>query len=204
MGLKANMINSTFEAIIPGLAAGRYDVGASSFTDTKEREKTVDFVTYLSVGQAFLTKANGGPKINTLSELCGHTVSVEKGTIEFEEAEKQNKKCKSEGKAAIKLLVFPGQNDANLALASGRSEVDYADSPIIAYQVRKLGVSVRSSPTFGAAPYGLALPKGNGMAKPVLEALKVLMADGTYASILKKWELQSAAINNPVINGAQS
>jgi polar amino acid transport system substrate-binding protein len=204
MGLKANMINSTFEAIIPGLAAGRYDVGASSFTDTKEREKTVDFVTYLSVGQAFLTKANGGPQINTLAELCGHTVSVEKGTVELEEAEKQNKKCKTEGKSAIKLLVFPGQNDANLALASGRSEVDYADSPIIAYQVRKLGVAVRSSPTFGAAPYGLALPKGNGMAKPVLEALKVLMADGTYASILKKWELQDAAINNPVINGAQS
>jgi polar amino acid transport system substrate-binding protein len=204
MGLKAHMINSTFEAIIPGLASGRYDLGASSFTDTKEREKTVDFVTYLSVGQAFLTKANGGPQPNTLSDLCGHTVSVEKGTVELEEAEKQNKKCKSEGKAAIKLLVFPGQNEANLALSSGRAEIDYADSPIIAYQVRKLGVSVRSSPTFGAAPYGLALPKGNGMAKPVLEALKLLMANGTYAAILKRWELQSAAISNPVINGAQS
>jgi polar amino acid transport system substrate-binding protein len=204
MGLKVSVINSTFEAIIPGLASGRYDVGASSFTDTKEREKTVDFVTYLSVGQAFLSKANGGPKLNTLSELCGHTVSVEKGTVELEEAEKQNKKCKSEGKAAIKLLVFPGQNDANLALSSGRSEIDYADSPIIAYQVRKLGVAVRSSPTFGAAPYGLALPKGNGMAKPVLEALKVLMANGTYTAILKKWELESAAISTPVINGAKS
>src|SRR5437870_2908290 len=90
LGLKATMVNSTFEAIIPGLAAGRYDVGASSFTDTKEREKTVDFVTYLSVGEAFLSKANGGPRINTLAELCGHTVSVEKGTIELEEAEKQN------------------------------------------------------------------------------------------------------------------
>jgi polar amino acid transport system substrate-binding protein len=203
LGLKATMINSTFEAIIPGLAAGRYDVGASSFTDTKEREKTVDFVTYLSVGQAFLTKANGGPTPNTLADLCGLTVAVEKGTVEFEEAEKQNKKCKEAGKP-IKLLVFPGQNDANLALSSGRAEVDYADSPIIAYQVRKLGVSVRSSPTFGAAPYGLALPKGNGMAKPVLEALKVLMANGTYAAILKKWELQSAAISNPAINGAIS
>ena len=204
MGLKVHLINSTFEAIIPGLAAGRYDLGASSFTDTKEREKTVDFVTYLSVGQAFLSKANGGPQLNTLSELCGHTVSVEKGTVELEEAEKQNKKCKAEGKKQIQLLVFSGQNDANLALASGRSEIDYADSPVIAYQVRKLGVSVRSSPTFGAAPYGLALPKGNGMAKPVLEALKVLMSDGTYTAILKKWELQSAAINNPQINGAQS
>jgi polar amino acid transport system substrate-binding protein len=100
--------------------------------------------------------------------------------------------------------VFPGQNDANLALSSGRSEIDYADSPIIAYQVRKLGVSVRSSPTFGAAPYGLALPKGNGMAKPVLEALKALIADGTYQAILKKWELGSAAISSPVINGAKS
>ena len=203
MGLKTTVVNSTFEAIIPGLAAGRYDVGASSFTDTKEREKTVDFVTYLSVGQAFLTEANGGPKPNTLADLCGHKVSVEKGTVELEEAEKQNTKCKAAGKP-ITLLIFPGQNDANLALSSGRAEIDYADSPIIAYQVRKLGVSVRSSPTFGAAPYGLALPKGNGMAKPVLEALKVLMANGSYTAILKKWELQSAAITSPVINGAKS
>src|SRR5438552_366712 len=44
MGLKVKLINSNFETIIPGLAAGRYDLGASSFTDTKEREKTVEFV----------------------------------------------------------------------------------------------------------------------------------------------------------------
>lgn len=201
LGLKATVVNSTFEAIIPGLAAGRYDIGASSFTDTKEREKTVDFVTYLRVGEAFLSKANGGPKLNTLSELCGHTVSVEKGTTELEDAEKQNKKCKAAGKP-IKLLVFPGQNDANLALSSGRAEVDFADSPIIAYQVRKLGVQVRSSAPFGIAPEGLALPKHNGMAKPVLEALKALMANGTYQAILKKWEIQAAAITNPTINGA--
>ena len=98
----------------------------------------------------------------------------------------------------------PHQNGANLALQSGRAQVDFADSPIIAYQVRKLGVNVRQSPTFGTAPYGLALPKNNGMAKPMLDALKQLMKDGTYAKILKKWTLQSAAISNPVINGAQS
>jgi len=201
MGLKVKVVNSTFEAIIPGLASGRYDIGASSFTDTKEREKTVDFVTITSVGEAFLTKAKTGPKINTLAELCGHTVSVEKGTTELEDAEKQNKQCKAAGKP-IKLLVFPGQNDANLALSSGRAEVDFADSPIIAYQVRKLGVDVRSSPTFGTAPEGLALPKNNGMAKPVLAAVKLLIANGTYQAILKKWELESAAISNPTINGA--
>ena len=151
---------------------------------------------------AFLSKI-GGPKLNTLAELCGHTVSVEKGTTELEDAEKQNKTCKAAGKPAIKLLVFPGQSGANLALASGRSEIDFADSPIIAYQVRKLHVAFRSSPPFGVAPEGLAIPKGNGMAGPVLEALKVLMANGTYTAILGKWQLQSAAISNPAINGAK-
>lgn len=204
MGLKTKVVNVTFDAIIPGMAAGKYDVGASSFTDTKAREKTVDFVTYLSVGEAFLSKASGGPKVNKLSDICGLSVSVEKGTVELTDAQTQNKKCTAAGKPAIKLLVFPDQNGANLALQSGRAQVDFADSPIIAYQVRQLGVDVRSSPTFNAAPYGLALPKGNGMAKPVLDALKELMANGKFAAILKKWQLQSAAITNPVINGATS
>src|SRR5437763_5042774 len=50
MGLKANLVNATFDGIIPGLAAGKYEMGASSFTDTKEREKAVNFVTYLNAG----------------------------------------------------------------------------------------------------------------------------------------------------------
>jgi polar amino acid transport system substrate-binding protein len=204
MGLKAKVVNATFATIIPGMLAGRFDMGASSFTDTKERQKQVDFVTYLSVGEAFLTKVNGGPRINSLTDLCGRTVSVEAGTTEKDDATAQDAKCKAAGKPPIKLLVFPDQNGANLALSSGRAQVDFADSPIIAYQVRKLGVNVRESRTFKAAPYGIALPKGNGMAKPVLDALKELMANGTYAAILKKWQLQAAAITNPVINGATS
>ena len=204
MGLKTKVVNATFATIIPGMQAGRFDMGASSFTDTKEREKSVDFVTYLNVGEAFLTKANGGPTPNTLADLCGLTVSVENGTVEQTDANTQNAKCKAQGKSAIKLLVFPDQNGANLALSSGRAQVDFADSPIIAYQVRQLGVNVRSSPAFGVAPYGLALPKNNGMAKPTLAAMKKLMADGVYAAILKYWELTPAAISNPVINGATS
>src|SRR5205823_9715426 len=70
MGLKVKVVNATFDAILPGMQAGKFDIGASSFTDTKEREKTVDFVTYLAVGEAFLTKAQGGPKVTTLPDLC--------------------------------------------------------------------------------------------------------------------------------------
>ncbi len=46
-------------------------MGASSFTDTKAREKTVDFVDYANVGESFYTKTNGGASISTIADICG-------------------------------------------------------------------------------------------------------------------------------------
>src|SRR5207247_6140368 len=110
MGLKAKVVNATFDSIIPGLAAHKYDLGMSSFTDTKEREKTVDFVTYFSAGTSFYVKAQGGPTINSLADLCGHTVAVEKGTTQADDSTAQGKKCKAAGKKGVNVLVFPDQN----------------------------------------------------------------------------------------------
>src|SRR5437588_5018835 len=118
MGLKANVVNATFDSIIPGLASGKYDLGASSFTDTKEREKTVDFVDYANVGESFYTKTSGGTSISTIADICGKTVAVEKGTTEQTDAQAQSTKCTKAGKPAVKLLVFPDQNGANLAVSS--------------------------------------------------------------------------------------
>jgi polar amino acid transport system substrate-binding protein len=205
MGLKANVVNQTFDTIIPGLAAGKYDMGASSFTDTKAREKVVDFVTYFTAGTSFYTKAQGGTAVNSLADLCGHTVAVEKGTTEQTDATTQGAKCKSAGKPGVTLLVFPDQNGVNLAVQSGRAQVGMADSPVAAYAVKQSGGLLKLvGQPYGTVPYGLALPKGNGMTKPVLAALKALMADGSYMKILAKWGLQPGAISNPTINGATS
>jgi polar amino acid transport system substrate-binding protein len=203
MGLKASVNNATFDSIIPGLAAHKYDLGMSSFTDTKEREKTVDFVTYFSAGTSFYVKAQGGPTINSLADLCGHKVAVEKGTTQADDATAQGKKCKAAGKPGVTVLVFPDQNGANLALSSGRGEVGMADSPPADYQVKKSNGQFKLvGKPYGTAPYGIAIPKDNGMAKPVLDALKALMSNGTYMTILKKWGIADGAITNPVINGA--
>ena len=53
LGLEVEFQNASFDTIIPGLDSGQFDVGASSFTDNKEREQTVDFVTYFLAGQNF-------------------------------------------------------------------------------------------------------------------------------------------------------
>jgi polar amino acid transport system substrate-binding protein len=202
MGLKAQVKNATFDSIIPGLASNKYDLGMSSFSDTKEREKTVDFVTYFSAGTSFYVKAQGGPTVNTLADLCGKTVAVEKGTTQQTDAEAQGKKC---GGRAVKVMTFPDQNGANLALSSGRAQVGMADSPVAAYQIKQSGGQFKLvGQPYGTAPYGIALPKNSGLAAPVKAALEELMKNGQYMSILKRWGIASGAIDNPTINGAQS
>jgi polar amino acid transport system substrate-binding protein len=203
LGLKVNVVNASFDGIIPGLASGKYDLGMSSFTDTKEREQTVDFVTYFSAGTSFYTKAQGGPAITDLASLCGHHVAAEKGTTQQQDAEAQAKKCAPDKKLTVS--VFPDQNGANLALSSGRADVGMADSPVAAYQVKQSNGQFKLVGTpYGTAPYGIAIPKGNGLAEPMLKAVKAIMADGTYKQILDKWGLAEGAITDPVINGATS
>jgi polar amino acid transport system substrate-binding protein len=207
MGLKIKIVNATFDSIIPGLASGKYDVGASSFTDTKEREKTVDFVDYLTAGESFYTKASGGTEISTIADLCGHTVAVERGTTEQDDANTQSKKCKAAGKPAVTVLPFADQNGANLALVSGRAQLGFADSPPAEYQVKKSNGQFKLvGQSYANAPYGLAVPKNSGLAKPIQAAILALMKDGQYKAILTHWGVQAGAIpaSQVKINGAIS
>lgn len=206
LGLTVTVKNATFDAIIPGLANGRFDLGMSSFTDTKDREKTVNFVTYFSAGTSFFTKATGGPAITDLSSLCGLKVAVESGTTQEADAKAQSKKCTDAGKAKVNVLPFNDQSQANLALNSGRADVGMADSPVAAYQVKQSNGQFKlAGQEYGAAPYGIAIPKQDGtLDQAVLAAVKDLISNGTYGRIMSKWGLTSGAITNPVINGAIS
>jgi polar amino acid transport system substrate-binding protein len=203
LGLKAKLENVTFDNIIPGLQDGKYDVGLSSFTDTKAREKVVDFVDYFKAGEAFYVKAVSGKKFSGLSSLCGATVAVENGTVEQTDAQNQAKKCPSSKKLSV--LTFSDQNAVNLAVSSGRADVGFADSQVVGYIVKQSNGQFQvTGQAFAVAPYGIALPKGNGMAKAVQAALEELMKNGTYQKLLKKWGVQSGGISKPVINGAIS
>jgi polar amino acid transport system substrate-binding protein len=203
MGVRVKLVNATFDSILPGLAAGKYDIGFSSFTDTKEREQAVDFVTYYSAGTSFFIRTGDGPAIGGLGDLCGHVIAVSKGTIQAEDAAAQDKRCRADGRAGVKVLVLPDQPAANLALASGRADVSMTDSPVAAYQVKQSkGRLALVGRPYGTAPYGIAIPKGSGMADDVKGALSELMRDGTYDAILRKWGVQVGSIDAPVINGA--
>jgi polar amino acid transport system substrate-binding protein len=207
MGLKANVSNVTFDSIIPGLAAGKYDMGASSFTDNKLREKTVNFVDYASVGESFYTKTQGGTAISSIADICGKTVAVEKGTTEQNDATAQSSKCKKAGKPAVTVLTFPDQNGANLAVSSGKAQLGFVDTPPAIYVTKKSGGQFKLvGAQYATAPYGLAIPKGTTLDKAVLAAMKVLVNNGTYGKIFEKWGLKGSEIpvSHVKINGATS
>ncbi len=199
LGVKVVFVNTGFDGIIPALAAGRYDMAMSAMTDNKTRQKTVDFVDYFSAGTSFMIK-KGGPAINTIADICGQKVAVEKGTTQLDDATAQAKKCTG-GKTAV--LAFPDQNGANLALSSGRATVVMADSPVNAYAAKQSnGAFVIVGTPYGTAPYGIAIPKKSAVLRDALAAaLDKLIADGTYKTVLTKWGVNDGAVTKATING---
>jgi polar amino acid transport system substrate-binding protein len=198
MGLQANVQNTPFDSILPGLTAGKYDLGISSFTDTKERQATNDFVTYAQAGTSFYASTSSNLEPKALGDLCDHSVAVEKGTTQQTDAEDQGKQCN------VDVQAYPDQNGANLAISSGRAELGMADSPVAAYIVEQSNGQFKLGDAYGVAPYGIAMKKGSPLAQPLLDAVKALYSDGTMQKIFDYWQLPGAAISSPQINGAIS
>ena len=201
MGIKWHGVDATFDTIIPGLQSGKFDVGNSSFTVTPARAKVVNFVTYFQAGEGYYVKDSSSLRLAGLLSLCGKTVSVESGTTEQSDAENESTTCKKDHKSAVTVLTFSDQNEANLAVSSGRAQIGFADSQVAGYIVQQShGQFKLDGSAFKVAPYGVAFPKASKLDRATLAAFKVLMRDGVYAKILAKWGVQSGAIARPAID----
>lgn len=196
LGLKAEFQNSTFDGIIPGIQGKKYELGMSSFTINDARVKTVDMVSYFSAGTS-LAVAKGNPDgITGADALCGKAVGVQTGTVQADDITTRNAACTATGKPAIAVTQLTAQSDVTLALASKRIVAMLADSPVVSYAVTTTdgALEVVGTP-YDTAPYGIVLAKSQGdYAKSVQGALQALIGDGTYAAILKKWNVDAGAI----------
>ncbi len=204
MGLKLKFVYEPFNKILANVAAGDHDVGASSFTDTKKREQAVDFVDYYAAGTSLYSSAHVYTDVESLAGLCGHVVAVSRDTTQQEEATEQSRRCTRSGKRPVSILAYANQSEASAAVADRHAQVAMADSPFAYYQaMRSEERPVEVLGTYGIAPYGFATAKNSGLAAPVLSAIKVLIANGTYRRILETSGIQAGAIASPRINGAR-
>lgn len=208
LGLKETENNVTFDDIIGGIDSGRYQIGNSSFTDNKTREKSVNFVDYFQAGEGVYAKSSSNAKFTGLKSFCGTTVAVETGTTEQTDANTTKKACPKSKK--LNVLTFPTQTEANAAVSSGRATFGFVDSQIAGFIASTShGLFKVVGNAIEVAPYGIATPKtsaGTGLAKAIRAAVKTLIANGTYHSILVKWGVTGGALPSSqiVLNGAIS
>jgi len=201
MGRTPKYVIATFDNIIPGVIGGKYDAGLSSFSDTAERQKQVDFVDYYSAGiqWAAATGANVDP-----NNACGLTVSVENGTTEIlDDLPAKNKACAAAGKPAIKVLGFDTQDLASQAVVAGRADAMSADSPITQNLVNESNgkLELLGEP-YEVVPYGIVVAKDNtALSSEMQTAFQAIMDNGTYSKILKKWGVEAGAVSRITLNG---
>jgi len=206
LGVKFQFTNSTFDGLITAINAGRFDVAISSMSDTKKRQDSgVDFVDYFNAGTSIIVQKGNPKKINKLDDLCGQTIGLQRGTTQEDVAKTQDKKCQSSGKGGLNILTFDKDTDALQSLKAGRSVADMNDFPVAAYNA-KTSNNGNDFEVVGeqieAGPYGIAVPKTNEQLRNAIqEALQAIIADGTYDSVLAKWNLQQGALKTAAING---
>lgn len=202
LGLTADYRQAEFAKIVPAVKAGTYDMGMSSFTDTKEREATDDFVDYFSAGVLWASPAG---KTVDPANACGLKVAVQSDTYEVSVLAKANKACASAGKDKITVQQYESQDDATNVLVLGKVDAMTADSPVTAYAIKQTGGKLQPAGQITeAAPYGWPVAKGSKLGAALQKALQSLIDDGTYGRILDKWGMKDGAVKTASLNGATS
>ena len=200
LGLKTEWVTSKFDDIIPGVAtSGKYEVGVSSFTINPERLKQATMVSYFNAGTQWFAKA--GSTI-TPDDACGKKIAVQKDTVQVTDVEKRSKACTDAGKPAITIDQYQGQDQATAAVVSGKEDAGLADSPIAAYAVKKASGLQLIGEIYDAAPYGYVVKKGSPFGQVLADAVKALIADGTYTKALQNWGVEAGGITDPAVDPA--
>jgi polar amino acid transport system substrate-binding protein len=203
LGLTADYREADFAKIIPSIQQGTFNVGMSSFTDTKEREQSVDFVTYFSAGILWAQRPDNPIDPNN---ACGKKVAVQATTTEeTEELPAKNKACTDAGKPPIQIIPFDGQDAATNAVVLGQADAMSADSPVTLYAIKQSNGKLKEAGDIAdAAPYGWPVQKGTPLAQSMQKALEHLIQSGAYKQIATNWGVEKGMIDKPVINGATS
>lgn len=187
-GLDIKLDPASFDVIIPGLQAGRWQLGMPSFAVTDERRRILDFVSIGQYATGFILPAGSDAKIASGDDLCGRTAGVLKGSLQAEHLATLSADCQKDSEPAIKVQVFPSADQGALALSSGRVEVLSIGSdtfPILAPEGN--GKFVPQPFLYESALMGIGIPKASPLTPAIFQAMKDLVANGTYKEIFTKY-----------------
>ena len=185
LGLKADIVTTAWDGIIPALQTQKFEIVISAMTITTDREKEVSFsIPYYRADMGIMYN----PAKNTITkpeDLVGKTVGVQIGTTGEIDAKLIS---------GVKVKSYPDIQLATLDLENGKIDAVVNDYPVSAYYakdsptltvIRMLKVNNLGLP---AQYYGIAMRLEDKQLKVAVDqALQNLVKDGTYDTIYAKW-----------------
>jgi polar amino acid transport system substrate-binding protein len=209
LGLEPEVKNATWENMFVGIDSGRTDVAFANVTDTEERKRKYDFASYRKDDIGFeVPKESTWNFAGDYRNLAGKTVAVDNGTNQEKVLLEWQAKLKQEGKQ-LTVKHYAGKNSTYLALSGGKIDAYLGANPGVAYHVTRTAKSpnaTRSAGTYsgaGASLQGLiaaTTKKGNGLARPIADAIDHLIENGQYTKWLAAWNLSTEAVESSEVN----
>jgi polar amino acid transport system substrate-binding protein len=206
MGVTVKWTNLTFDALIPGLQAGRYDALCTAVFVTSAREQVMNMVPYVQWGDTMAVKksdaaqyACSGSTSPCWSKFAGAKVATESGGAEVTQLQAISKTLSK----PMTILQFASNVQIYQAIANGSVNAIYVDDPQFSYFNKTTGDNGYTSIFSGvdATPLALTTLKSNtALAQGFVSALTAMKADGSYQKILTEWGVEpvpSFAMNPP-------
>lgn len=176
--LKPDYIQIDFDAMIPGLQGGRWDMINTGIFFTPARAKIMYMIPYENQAISISVTNGNKAKIAKVEDLAGKTVGVEIGGFEEAQTRAIDVALKKEGLKGLTIRTFDTFATAYQALRAGQVDaVTSIDGVAKEYQDR--GDFTRAISGLDPAPVALAF-KSKPLAEAVLKVLDAMKKDGSY------------------------
>jgi polar amino acid transport system substrate-binding protein len=183
--LEGDWINIQWEAVIPGLQGGRWDLINSGMFFTEERAELMELVPYEVQAIAVNVPKENPEDINAVDDLSGMTVAVEGPGYEENELRRVSEEMEAEDEEPITIRSFATFAEAQQALKAGQVDAVWTVSASAKYYSER-GEFDWVPLNVGGTAACLAF-KETELAEAVAEVLNEMKADGTYDQIMEEW-----------------
>ena len=181
LGMKLETTDIAFDSIIPGVQAGKYDIGMAGVTVNEERLQQVNFSDSYATGVQVVIVKEGG-KVQSLDDMADAIIGTQSGTTGFIYASGDF------GDDHVK--SFTKTTDAVEALKNGQVDcvlLDNAPAEALVEANPDAGLSILET-AYTVEDYAIAINKENtDLQAKINAALAELVADGTLQSIIDKY-----------------
>ncbi|MER9628976.1 ABC transporter substrate-binding protein [Mesorhizobium sp. M0296] len=195
-------------ALLSGINAGRYQFAMGPVGDYPDRQKSNDFIDWVREYVVFAVEKGNPEGITSLDTACGKRIAVMSGGSAEKVIKQQAQKCTEGGKPAVEVQSFTDQPSSILAVRSKRSDAFFSSQAPLTYFVEQAKgqlelAGVGQANGFKDIYQGAVVKKGSPLGGVLLDAFNILMKNGTYAAVMKKWGLEKNMIDAPGINQGQ-